>query len=140
GTFMHGLDILNIRTGKVIRHYDAGPGPGDFKNNFIVTLFKTRSGDILIGTQNGLFRYNPHSDDFSAVPNFDTQVQALWEDEQGMIWVCTRGNGVIYFNPVTNEKGSLLYDAKNANTLSSNYVNGMFEDRKKDLWFATDGG
>ena len=140
GTFMHGLDILNIRTGKVIRHYDAGPGPGDFKNNFIVTLFKTRSGDILIGTQNGLFRYNPHADDFSAVPNFDTQVQALWEDEQGIIWVCTRGNGVIYFNPVTKERGSLLYDARNTNTLSSNYVNGLFEDRKKNLWFATDGG
>jgi signal transduction histidine kinase/ligand-binding sensor domain-containing protein/DNA-binding response OmpR family regulator len=140
GTFMHGLDILNIKTGKVIRHYEAGPGPGDFKNNFIVTLFKTRSGEILIGTQNGLFRYNPLSDDFSAVPNFDTQVQALWEDEQGIIWVCTRGNGVIYFNPATKERGSLLYNTKNANTLSSNYVNGLFEDRKKNLWFATDGG
>ncbi|MDP9042020.1 MAG: hypothetical protein M3N30_08555, partial [Bacteroidota bacterium] len=25
GTFMHGLDLMNIKTGKIIRHYNAGP-------------------------------------------------------------------------------------------------------------------
>ena len=64
GTFMHGLDIMNIHSGKIIRHYNAGPGPHDLKNNFIVTLFQTREGEILIGTQNGLFKYNRQTDDF----------------------------------------------------------------------------
>ena len=31
GTFMHGLDIMNIKTGKIIRHYDAGPGRARFE-------------------------------------------------------------------------------------------------------------
>ena len=80
---MHGLDIMNIKTGKVIRHYNAGPGPHELKNDFIVTLFQTHSGDILIGTWKGLFRYNRQSDDFSPVPFFDAPIQALWEDEAG---------------------------------------------------------
>jgi ligand-binding sensor domain-containing protein len=105
---MHGLDIMNIKTGKVIRHYNAGSGPGELRNNFIVTIFKTREGEILVGTQNGLFRYNRQTDNFSAVPNFDSQIQTLWEDEQGTLWACTRGNGVIYNNPLTKEKGSFI--------------------------------
>ena len=140
GTFMHGLDIMNIKTGKVIRHYNAGPGPHELKNNFIITLFQTHSGDILIGTWNGLFRYNRQSDDFSPVPFFDTQIQTLWEDEQGTLWACTQGNGVIYYNPRTKQAGSLLYDAKNPNSLCKNYVNGIYEDSRKNLWFATEGG
>jgi ligand-binding sensor domain-containing protein/signal transduction histidine kinase/DNA-binding response OmpR family regulator len=140
GTFMHGLDILNIKTGKVIRHYNAGPGQGELKNNFIITIFQTRAGDILVGTQNGLFRYNRPTDDFSTVPNFDSQIQTLWEDEQGTIWACTRGNGIIFFNPQKKQRGSLIYDAKNENSIINNYVNGIFEDSRQNLWFATDGG
>jgi ligand-binding sensor domain-containing protein len=77
GTFMHGLDIMSIKTGKIIRHYNAGNRPNDLKNNFIVTIFQTRSGDVLIGTQNGLFKYNRATDDFSPVPHFESQIQCM---------------------------------------------------------------
>jgi ligand-binding sensor domain-containing protein/signal transduction histidine kinase/DNA-binding response OmpR family regulator len=140
GTFMHGLDIMNIKTGKVIRHFNAGPGPHELKNDFIVTLFQTRSGDILIGTWKGLFRYNHQSDDFSSVPYFEAPIQALWEDEQGTLWACTQGNGVIFYNQQTKQTGSLLYDTNNPNSLCENHVNGIFEDSRKNLWFATEGG
>ncbi len=102
-----------------------GTGLHELKNNFIITIFQTHSGDILIGTQNGLFKYNRQTDDFSPVPDFETQVQTLWEDETGTIWVCTRGNGVIYYNPLTKQRGSLLYNAKDTNSLCNNYVNGI---------------
>jgi ligand-binding sensor domain-containing protein/signal transduction histidine kinase/DNA-binding response OmpR family regulator len=140
GTFMHGLDIMNIRTGKVIRHYNAGPAAGDLKNNFIITLYQTRNGDILVGTQNGLFKYNRPTNNFSLVPHFTSQIQTLWEDEQGTLWACTRGNGVLFENPFTKQSGSLLYNPHDSNSLGNNYVNGVYEDGKSNLWFATDGG
>jgi ligand-binding sensor domain-containing protein/signal transduction histidine kinase/DNA-binding response OmpR family regulator len=140
GTFMHGLDIMNIKTGKVIRHFNAGPGPNELKNDFIITLFQTHSGDILIGTWKGLFKYNRQTEDFSPVPLFDAPIQALWEDEQGTLWVCTQGKGVIYYNPLTKQSGSLLHDAKDSNSLCNNHVNGVFEDSRNNLWFATEGG
>ncbi len=140
GTFMHGLDIMNIKTGKVIRHFSAGPGVHDLKNDFIVTIYKTRSGDILVGTWKGLFKYNRQRGNFSAVPNFDKAIQVIWEDENSILWVGTQGRGVIYYNPHTAESGSLLYNAKDSNSLCENHVNGIFEDSKKNLWFATEGG
>jgi ligand-binding sensor domain-containing protein/signal transduction histidine kinase/DNA-binding response OmpR family regulator len=140
GTFMHGLDIMNIKTGKVIRHYNAGPGPHELKNDFIVTLFKTLSGDILVGTWKGLFRYNRQTDDFSSVPLFEAPIQVLWEDEEGTLWACTQGQGVIYYNPLTKQSGTLLYDTNNPNSLCDNHVNGILEDSRRNLWFATEGG
>jgi ligand-binding sensor domain-containing protein/signal transduction histidine kinase/DNA-binding response OmpR family regulator len=140
GTFMHGLDIMDIKTGKIIRHYNAGAGAHDLKNNFIVTIFKTRAADVLIGTQNGLFRYNRSTDNFSPVPHFESQIQTMWEDEEGTLWACTRGNGVIFYNFISKKSGSLLYNAKDSNSLPSNYINGMYEDGKKNIWFATDVG
>ena len=129
GTFMHGLDILNIKTGKVIRHYDAGPKPGELKNNFIITIYQTHEGDILVGTQNGLFRYNRDTDDFSPMPYFDSQIQTLWEDEQGTLWACTRGNGVIYYNDRTKQQRFFVIYPNDTNSLSNNYVNGIYEDQ-----------
>lgn len=140
GTFMHGLDIMNIKTGKVIHHFNAGPGANDLKNDFIVTLYKTHSGDILVGTWKGLFKYNRQTDNFSSLPFFEGPIQALWEDEKGTLWAGTQGRGVIYYNPLTKEKGTLMYDANDSNSLCENHVNGVFEDSKNNLWFATEGG
>ncbi|WP_315816234.1 hypothetical protein [Paraflavitalea speifideaquila] len=50
GTFEHGLDVMDIATGKVIRHYSGGGGASSFRGNFILTLFQTRAGEILAGT------------------------------------------------------------------------------------------
>ncbi len=34
---------------------------------------------------------------------FEAPIQSLWEDEQGTLWACTQGNGVIYYNPLTKQ-------------------------------------
>jgi len=140
GTFEHGLDVMDIRTGKVIRHYSAGPDSNSFKGNFIITIYQMRSSDLLIGTWKGLFKYNRITDNFSPFAFFNSEIQALLEDDEGTLWACTLGNGVLYYNPKTLQKGNLQYEAGNSNSLSNNHVNGVFEDSRKNLWFATEGG
>ena len=136
GTYEHGLDVMNILTGKVIRHYDAHKDPSSFGSNFIVSLYKTRAGDILVGTWGGLFRYNRRADNFVQLPFFKTQVQAIHEDEHGTIWASTYGNGVYYFNQATG-KGGIL---KTGNGLINNYVNNLYEDSRGQMWFCTEAG
>ncbi|MEI6948645.1 two-component regulator propeller domain-containing protein [Paraflavisolibacter sp. H34] len=140
GTLEHGLDVLDIPSGKVIRHYDAGEDPHSFKSNFIVTLYRNRAGDLLVGTWLGLYAYNRQADHFSPVPFFTTQVQSLYEDRQGVLWASTYGNGVYYFNPRTRRGGNLRFQAGNRNSLINNYVNHLFEDSRGTLWFCTEGG
>ncbi|MFT3823836.1 MAG: two-component regulator propeller domain-containing protein [Chitinophagaceae bacterium] len=140
GTYEHGLDVMNIQTGKVIRHYNAGSGPNDLKSNFIVTLYQTRKGEVLVGTWSGLFKYNRQTDNFSPVPFFNTQVQAIHEDEEGTIWISTYGNGIYYYNAATGKGGNFKYQPHAANTIINNYVNNLFEDSHKNFWFCTEGG
>src|ERR1700722_14678405 len=79
GTFEHGLDVMDIRTGMVIRHYNAGPDAHSLKSNFIVTIYQTRENDILIGTWGGLFRYDRNHDNFTAVPELGQHIKAFLE-------------------------------------------------------------
>jgi ligand-binding sensor domain-containing protein/signal transduction histidine kinase/DNA-binding response OmpR family regulator len=140
GTFEHGLDVLNILTGKVVRHYNAGTGEHSLKSNFIVTIFQTRAHDILIGTTGGLFQYNKSKDNFSLVPGFGSHVQALLEDDEGVLWSCTQGEGVYYYCPRTKQYGNLRYNSNDDNSLIDNHVNGIFQDSGNNLWIATEGG
>lgn len=140
GTYEHGLDVLDIPTGKVIRHYDAGNDAHSLKSDFIVSLYKTRNNELLVGTWLGLFSYNREKDHFDQIPFFNTQVQAIHEDGKGQIWTSTYGNGVFYYDPVTKRGSNLRHDPQNRNSLINNYVNGLYEDHNHNFWFCTEGG
>ena len=58
GTYEHGLDVMDLQTEKVIRHYEKNDRPNSLNSNFIVTIYKRKNGDILIGTWNGLYKYD----------------------------------------------------------------------------------
>jgi ligand-binding sensor domain-containing protein/signal transduction histidine kinase/CheY-like chemotaxis protein len=140
GTYEHGLDVMNLTTNKVIRHYDASNKPNSLASNFIISLYKTRAGDILAGTWNGLFKYNRKEDNFMAMPFFNSHIQCMHEDENGTLWVGTYGDGVYYLNEQKNSKGRMEYHPGNNNGLPNNYVNNLFEDKEKNFWFCTERG
>lgn len=142
GLFEHGLDRMDIRTGKVIKHYSAGPGERDLKNNFIVTMLRTQSGEIYIGTGNGLYKYDAQKDNFVYLQKIlqGGFISCLLEDHEGTIWVGTHDRGIVYFNPATNAKGRFENEPQNKNSLTTNNINALYEDSHHNLWFATEGG
>lgn len=132
---------MDVRTGKVIRRYRAQNGKSGLLNNFIVTIYKTRSGEILIGTSAGLQRYNALTDKFSLVTEIPQSfIYSIPEDYKGNIWASTIGNGVYYFDPATKQKGNIRNEPGNENSLGSNAVNSLFEDSNHNIWFSTEGG
>lgn len=140
GTYEHGLDVMDLTTQKVVRHYHAAKNSTSFTSDFIVALYKTHNDDILAGTWNGLFKYNRSADNFTAMPFFNAHIQSIHEDDYGTLWVSSYGSGVYYLNPSTGKKGHLTYKAGKSNSLINNYVNGLFEDSKNNLWCCTEGG
>lgn len=142
GTFEHGLDIMDIKSGKVRKHYQAGPGPFDLKSNFVVSLLQTRSGEIYLGTSNGLFRYDKEHDNFQPPAEVPAGgfISCMMEAEDSTIWIGTHGRGIHYFNPYTNDKGHLQNEPANKNSLTSNVLNAIYQDSDRKLWFATEGG
>lgn len=142
GTHEHGLDVLNIKTGKLRKHYAAGRRPQDMKSDFIASLLRSSSGSIFIGTGNSLYEYDPQTDGFKQAPEIPPgiTISCLYEDRNNTIWAGTHGRGVYYFNRRTQEKGQLVNDLNNRNSLPTDYTNGIFEDHAGNLWFSTEGG
>jgi len=142
GTFEHGLDVMDLRSEKVIRHYTAGPLANQFKSNFIYCMIKTHAGVILLGTANGLYRYNPATDDFSLiaqVPGFAFYT-TLMEDSNGTVWAGTFRDGVYYFNFKTGATGNIKYDSVAKADLSLNRITGLIEGDHHIIWITTEEG
>ena len=139
GTYEHGLDVMDLKTQKVVRHYNTS-SRNSFGSNFIVTLYKTRESEILVGTWSGLYKYNRGSDDFTRMAFFDAQVQSIHQDRQGTLWVASYGGGIFYFNPKTNRKGRIQYKAGKADGLPDNYINSLYQSKDENLWFCTEHG
>jgi len=140
GTLYHGLDVMNIKTGKVIRHYGLGKGKNDLKNDFITTLYQTRASTILVGTWTGLYIYNKREDNFIPVPNLNTQIQSILETKNGDIWVCSFGNGIFRYSPSTGKIENFRNQNGNSNSISNNQANAILEDTDNNLWIATEDG
>ncbi|MCF2493036.1 hybrid sensor histidine kinase/response regulator transcription factor [Dyadobacter chenhuakuii] len=139
GTYEHGLDVMDLKTNKVIRHYTTSM-PNTFGSNFVVTLYKTRANEILVGTWSGLFIYNRSTDDFAPMTFVNTQVQSIHEDKEGTLWVASYGGGIFYFNPKTGKKGRIQYDAGKKGGLLDNYINSLYQSKNGDFWFCTEHG
>ncbi|WP_207531854.1 hybrid sensor histidine kinase/response regulator transcription factor [Desertivirga arenae] len=142
GTFQDGISVLQLPGGKAIKRFTSGPDSNSLKSNFIETLYKTRAGDIMIGTSAGLYKYNRVRQNFSSVKEVPPNLHyvSVIEDKNGTIWVGSLRDGLYYFNPRTRQKGSFMNDPDNKNSLSSNFVNSLFIDSQHHLWVSTENG
>lgn len=142
GTFEHGLDVMDIKSEKVIKHYEIGTGKHALKSNFIYCIQQTDKGEIIIGTTIGAYRFNRQENNFDSLPGMplNNWYAALWQDKNGIIWAGTYGNGINYYNTITHAFGNLKHIANNKTSLPSDRVNNIFEDSKNNIWFATEGG
>lgn len=141
GTFEHGLDILDIKTGKVIRHYDSF-SPNGFRSNFPFCFHRTSDGKILLGSFPGIYSYNSKEDNFTPLPGFPASdsYKYILKDSGGTIWAAVPGKGVLYANAKTGASGNFACNPADAASISNDMVNAIFEDRKNNLWFATENG
>jgi len=142
GTFEHGLDVMDLKTEKIIRHYSKGSDSNSLKSNFIYCLYQSAEGEIMIGTTVGAYFYNRIKNNFSEIPGMPLHMwySSILKDKSGIIWGTTYGNGINFYNTKTKTSGNFIYNAQNKNSLSSDRINNLFEDSNNNLWFATEDG
>jgi signal transduction histidine kinase/ligand-binding sensor domain-containing protein/DNA-binding response OmpR family regulator len=148
GTFMQGIYVLNMRTGRV-RHYVKGDGPKDLSGNDIFCLRKDSKGNIWIGTNgNGVNVYDPVSGEFRRYDKgyrYPDDIKALSrgyirtieEDKSGNIWIGTLGAGIVVLYPTP---GSTRVFNRANSKLPSNDVQAICAGESGRIWAGTHGG
>jgi signal transduction histidine kinase/ligand-binding sensor domain-containing protein/DNA-binding response OmpR family regulator len=142
GTFEQGLDVMDINTGEIIKKYKAGPAPNQFKSNFIESMLVNSNDELFVGTATGLYAYREKSDDFILLNEFpgNKHYSVLLEDSEGIIWAGTLRDGLWFYNRKNNQSGNFMFSEHDSHSLSSNEVNGLFEDSSHNLWITTEDG
>lgn len=140
GTHANGIDVMDLRSEKVIKHYTISSNPQANKNEIIVYLFKPRKRDLLVATATAMYQFNPQKDLFERLHKFPQsyRIQSIFEDHEGVIWAGTFNNGLYYFNPATGKHGEFKLDSMNTNAHRT--INDIHEDRQYNLWLATGDG
>ncbi|WP_230383837.1 ligand-binding sensor domain-containing protein [Pedobacter endophyticus] len=140
GPFLHGLNVMDIKTGKILKNYSvirAADGP---TSDFVMCIYQTSDKRILLGTVNGgMFEYQEDKDRFvrvSFMPN-NSNVYDIMEDHSGTIWAGSLQNGVFYHNPKTGVRGNIKFSSGRDYEYQ---IQGIFEDSRHCLWLATEGG
>lgn len=143
GPFLQGLEILDRKTGKVVKRFPVIRHRESAIHAFIMSIAKTSSGKILVGTTGaGLFYYEPQMKTLVSIPQIPQKsfVYAIAEDHTGTIWTGSLANGAFFYNPKTGKYGNVSFKRKINPPPTEDQIQGIFEDSDNTLWFATEGG
>lgn len=72
--------------------------------------------------------------------NSNYSITYIYEDKDGILWVGTFESGLIVINTEKADNDSVLYYVHNANdknSISSNCIGSIFQDRQKNIWIGT---
>lgn len=143
------------RNNQKFKHYrtfsDDPYSPG---HDGVLPIFasRTQPGIVWIGTRNGLnkldertgnfthFRRNPRNPKGSLSSNY---ILSLYEDQQGDLWVGTRGGGLCKMTFSARGEPEYTYfrhDPANPQSLGADNVHYIYKDHAGTLWIGTGGG
>ncbi|MBN2745943.1 MAG: SpoIIE family protein phosphatase [Bacteroidales bacterium] len=100
----------------------------------------------LIGTDDGLFKYNSESTEGISIENFNkenetkilsNQTRFIRQDNNGKFWIGTWGGGVYIYNPQTNKIESNYIVNHLLNNLSRGDVSAMTINKHNELYVGT---
>lgn len=135
GHVIHGIDLMDIKSRKIIKHYNLLKDSTAIKNSTVRYIKVSQEGQIYAGTDDGIYRYDYLNDRFLYAPQFPAfSVNCIYEDRLGRIWA-GMFNRCFYYNPVSNTGMYLPFDK--LNTQRHNFVNDACEDKEGNMWFAT---
>lgn len=142
-----GLDRLTVETGE-FKHYDSeGYNNRQLSNESVWALIRDNQGTIWAGTYFGGVNYFNPDINFYTFHNLQNGVllnkpfpviSNIVEDDTGNLFLCSEGDGLIYYNVKTKTYRIYRADENNTNSLSNDNIKAVYFDRQaKELWLAT---
>ncbi|QGZ39538.1 two-component regulator propeller domain-containing protein [Pseudoduganella flava] len=139
GTHVNGLYRYNGY--QAVRYKNMPNNPKSLPHDRVSTLFEDRQGRIWAGTQNGLARFNPATNDFTVFvapqgPKNRGIIKAIIGDGKDGMWLASWG-GLQHFDPATGTFTVYAHDPKQPASLAANDVNAVARDAQGGVWAAT---
>ena len=134
-----GLSVFNKSTQNFTSFFHNSKDNLSLPNNFVLSILETKKGVVWIGTSKGLCQLIKRKGNkfsfkqYYTINNESVYVQDIKEDRLGNIWVATKTNGLLKFDPVSKK---LIPVSTNQNQLGSD-IRALDFDKKGALWVGT---
>ncbi len=155
GTVGGGVNKVNLD--RKFKHFFHNPSDvNSLSHNVIRSIYEDRNNNIWIGTLGkGLNKFNKYKNRFqhfynnpkSKIKLSENIVSSLFEDEENNLWIGTWGGGldrITFNNHNTNstikEITFFKHNEKDNQSISSNIVQAIYKDSKKNFWIGTEEG
>lgn len=141
GYFSQGMDLVNLKTGKV-EHFTSLSSGGELSDNNVFSIYKDRNNNIWIGTTYGLNILSPDNNKIRQVQEIGKEVFVydIIEDSQGIMWFATYNDGIFCYNPRIKKWENIRNEKDNPESLGYDKIIGLYEDSRKWMWLSTEGG
>ncbi|MGL5756465.1 MAG: ligand-binding sensor domain-containing protein [Paraclostridium sp.] len=129
-----GISKINTENDTISNYYQ-GKSCGNLSNNNIYTILISKSGDIIIGTSNGIDIYDKTKDEFRKY-NIDIdkleskRIYAIEEDENSDIWIGTK-TGLYKLDKENGEIKEISTEDSNENDL---HIYKIYFDSDDNVW------
>lgn len=147
GPFLHGMEIIDINSGKVTERFRLIGEKNEKSSDFVICIYLTKDSTLLVGTGynsgSGLFVLDQKTKAFKRIKEIptDSYVYDIKEDRLGNIWTGSVAQGAFYYHPKTGKKGNIRFGDRINNKIVNEFpVYGIMEDSNQAMWFATEGG
>lgn len=139
GTFNQGIDLLDIPSGKIVKHFTRENTGGGLLSDFILCFCKTRHGEFLIGTSLGIVSYNAKDGTFGRWKDIHGLIRQIYEDTEGNIWIAAT-NGIHRYDRKADTITQFTSDMQRSQSIGSNNTTSVFEDSEGRIWATTTNG
>jgi signal transduction histidine kinase/ligand-binding sensor domain-containing protein/CheY-like chemotaxis protein len=128
---------------EAFQHYNVGSG---LANNVDFDVAEDKYGFVWVTTRNGISRFD--GSDFVTYrpvpPGVTGQVaqfyQTIYPGTDGILWFCSWGNGLLRFDPDTQQFTFFRHDPRDPHSIAGNEVWFAFQDRDGMMWVSSLGG
>lgn len=136
GTYMDGLYVLDVRTGKH-RHYVNDGKPGSLIDDSVYSIYKGHDNSIWIGTTKGLCRHDPATGKFEHIRKntITSSVNDITEGVDGCLWFATIGQGVMRYD----ERRNVWSEPDSGHPGRTSQAITLLLDRNGRMWVGTEG-
>jgi signal transduction histidine kinase/ligand-binding sensor domain-containing protein/DNA-binding response OmpR family regulator len=139
-----GISVYNIKTRQFASALHSATDNTTLPSNNILSILKTKKGQIWIGTTKGLCLLTNRKNGKFSFKNYPLNtidllnVSAIAEDRFNNLWVGTKNKGLLKFNTSTNSFVSFLSDEKYREISSE--IRALAIDSKGSVWIGAYDG
>ncbi|OJJ18015.1 hypothetical protein BKI52_29635 [marine bacterium AO1-C] len=140
-TLEAGLVKFNTQTYQIEQRWHTGNSA--LQTNTVKSFYQDKMGTYWVGTQNGFYKFDASKNEFilyHSDPNNQrkiagSDIQKIFEDKAGTLWLCSYKKGMSFFNPYLQ---NFIYYPPAEKSIS--YISSFCEDKKGNLWIGSKGG